>query len=344
MVLVQCQHSRGFGGDWEFRDILRRFAALEDALEFGLGGVGVGGGVEFGDDLVAEPLFVVHAAGALGGADGGEAGFVGVGQQFVVEGDDAVGERHNFAEHIAGRVLDGDVVAERLAHPADAVGAGKDGHSEDDLRALPDLLLQLAPDEEVEELVGSAELDVGLDGDGVVGLEEGVEHFGDGDGALGFVALGEVVAVEELVDREAGREADDVGERELAEPLALVDGAGFVRVDDLEELAHIGFGVGLDVVGAEHRSGVGLAGGVADLGCPVADDEGEFVAEVLELAEFAEADDVAEVEVWPAGVEAHFETEGLAFAEAGDEFGLRDDLGDAALRDAVEGLGIKGGH
>ena len=209
---------------------------------------------------------------------------------------------------------------------------------------LPHFLLQFAPDEQVEQLVGAAELHVGLDGDGVVRLQQRVEHLGDRDGPLPGVPCGKVVAVQELVDGEVRREPYDVGERELPEPLALVHGARPVRVHDLEELAHVRLGVLAHVLGAEHRARVGLAGRVADLRRPVADDEDELVTEVLQLSQFPETDVVAEVQVRSAGVEPHLETERLPLLQTADELVLRDDLRYAALRDAVDGLLIECGH
>ena len=58
--------------------------------------------------------------------------------------------------------VDADVVAERLAHLPDAVGAGQDRHGHHDLRALPERALDVAAEEQVELLVGAAELEVGL--------------------------------------------------------------------------------------------------------------------------------------------------------------------------------------
>ena len=138
--------------------------------------------------------------------------------------------------------------------------------------------MELAAEEQVELLVSSAELDVGLDDCGVVGLEEWVEKLGDGDGAVGLEAVGEVLTGENLGDGEAAGEGYDLGEGEVAEPLALPSDVGAVPVDDLEELVHVGQGVFADGLGGEHLPGGGLAAGVADLGCPVADYEDYAVA------------------------------------------------------------------
>ena len=59
----------------------------------------------------------------------------------------------------------------------------------------------LAAREQVVELVGAAELDVGLDRHRVVGLHQRVEELGDGDRLVRGEALGEVVALEDAGDR-----------------------------------------------------------------------------------------------------------------------------------------------
>ena len=69
-----------------------------------------------------------------------------------------------------------DVVAQRLAHLLDAVGADQQRHGEHGLRRLAARALQLAADQVVERLVGAAELDVGPDLDRVDALQQRVEE------------------------------------------------------------------------------------------------------------------------------------------------------------------------
>ena len=65
---------------------------------------------------------------------------------------------------------------------------------------LPYLGMRSRPDEQVEELVGAAELDVALERDRVVGLEQRVEELVLVDGPLLVEALREVVALEHARD------------------------------------------------------------------------------------------------------------------------------------------------
>jgi len=53
-----------------------------------------------------------------------------VGDEFVVGPHEVVGNGHDLAEHVGGRLGDADVVAEAFGHFALAVEADEDGHGE----------------------------------------------------------------------------------------------------------------------------------------------------------------------------------------------------------------------
>ena len=87
-----------------------------------------------------------------------------------------------------GRLVDADVVVGALRHlladdlaVLDArVGALEERRRHHDLRLDAVARHEVAADEQVEELVGAAELDVALERDRVVALEERVEELVDG--------------------------------------------------------------------------------------------------------------------------------------------------------------------
>ena len=93
-----------------------------------------------------------------------------------VHREQLVGDAHDLAELLAGRLVDPDVVAERLRHLLLAVEADEQRRREHDLRLLAGALLQMAAHDEVEELVGAAELDVGADLDRVHALQQRVQE------------------------------------------------------------------------------------------------------------------------------------------------------------------------
>ena len=84
--------------------------------------------------------------------------------------------------NIASRRLgDADVIAQRLRHLVHAVEALEQRHRHDDLRLLAIGLLQLAADQQIELLIGAAELDIGLQRHRVVALHERIQELVDGD-------------------------------------------------------------------------------------------------------------------------------------------------------------------
>jgi len=77
-------------------------------------------------------------------------------------------------------------------------------------------------------------------------------------------------------------------------------------------LHQIGFGIGLDLGGAELHPGGVLAAGIADAGGEVADDQHRRVARILEGPQLAEQDRVAQVDVGAGGVDAELHPQGAA--------------------------------
>ena len=141
---------RHFGG---------RLAVAEDALEIFGGFAGGVGAVEAGDDLFGEAHFGVHGMESAGGDFVLERGDLlrgAVGGEFVVGPHEVVGDGHDFAEHVGGRLGDTDVVAEALGHFALAIEADEDGHGENGLTGQTVFTLDFAVNEEIEFLFGGA--------------------------------------------------------------------------------------------------------------------------------------------------------------------------------------------
>ncbi len=240
-----------FGGvDLELFEVLRHFIFLELFGPVFFGGFGLGGGVEVGDDALGEIFFGAHGmerAGVDVGLELFDFGDGEVGEQLVVAPHQRVADRHELAEHLLRAFGDADVVAVGLRHLALAVESLKQGHGEHDLRREAVILLELAAHEQVELLIGAAEFDVALEGDRVVALHHGVEQFVDADRLLFLEALVEVFALEHLRDGELGGEAHEGFEVELEEPLGVVANLGLFRVENLEDLRLVGFGVGVEL-------------------------------------------------------------------------------------------------
>ncbi len=147
------------------------------------------------------------------------------------------GTRTSLPNISSGRLGDGDVVVERLAHLLHAVGPDEQRHRQGDLRVLAVVALEITADEQVELLVAASELDIGLHGDRVHPLQQGIQELHHGDRSAIGVALGEVVALEHAGDRRRGRESQDRLHVHRLEPLGVVSDLGALSVQDVPELA-----------------------------------------------------------------------------------------------------------
>ena len=225
------------------------------------------------------------------------------------------------------------MVSERFAHLLFSVGAGEQSGDEDNLGLLARLTLEVATDEIVEELVVTTQFDVGLNGDGIVALQDGVLKFGQADGDAFSVAFGEVVPFEQAGDVDLSVEAEKVGTGEFGQPLAVVANFGFLGVDDLEDLVGVGLGVLFDDLRFEGGAGFGASGGVADASGVVAHDDDGEVAGLLELADFGQDEGMAEVEIGGGGIEAKFDAERAAEGEFFGELFPGMDVGQARKKE-----------
>ena len=90
-------------------------------------------------------------------------------------------------------------------------------------------------EQQVELLVGAAELDVGRDRDRVVALEQRVQQLEQRDRRVGGKPLGEVVALEDLRDGGRARQAEQLLHRHV-EPFAVESHFDPLRVEHLEGL------------------------------------------------------------------------------------------------------------
>src|SRR5438094_4334773 len=82
-----------------------------------------------------------------------------------------VGDAHQLPEHLVGGLIDAHVVPQRLTHLLHTVEPFEQRHREGHLWVLSVVALELSAHQEVEELIGSAELDVGLHRDRIVSLQ-----------------------------------------------------------------------------------------------------------------------------------------------------------------------------
>ena len=180
-------------------------------------------------------------------------------------------------------------------------------------------------------------------------MEERVEELVLVDRFVIGEALAEVVSLEHARDGDLRHQLDHLRGGELVEPLGVPADFGDLLVEDLEALGEIGARCIEDGLAREARAELVLAGGIADHGGEVADEEGDGVAELLELTELLHQHGVADVEIGARGIEARFYAErdaGLTgFGEALFELGADVQIDDAAREERhLIGDGGEGRH
>jgi hypothetical protein len=135
------------------------------------------------------------------------------------------------------------------------------GDRRDDLGLEPLIAHEVPPDEEIEELVRAAELDIGLEGHRVVSLRQRIEELVEGDRLARGPALLEIVALEDPRHRDLRGETNEALGAERREPAAVELDHGLLLVQDLERLRRVGLRVDLDLGPRQLRPRGLLAGG-----------------------------------------------------------------------------------
>ena len=203
--------------------------------------------------------------------------------------------------------------------------------------------LQLPADQQVELLVGAAELDVGLQRDRVVALHQRIQELVHGDRLVRGEALREIVPLQHPRDRVRRGQADHPGGAQRLAPLGVVADLGPRGIEHLRRLRVIRLGIGADLLARERRPRRVAPRGVADHRREVADQEDHVVAEVLHPAHLVEHDGVADVDVGRGRIESQLDPQRLAARELGGELGLDQELVGPVLEDR-DLLGDGHGH
>ena len=198
------------------------------------------------------------------------------------------------------------------------------------------LALDFAVHQQVEFLLGGAQLDVGLKTRRRRTREQRIEQLVHGDGLIRGQARAEILALEHARQAIFSAELHDFLAAHLAEPFAVVADFRLLRIEDFVDLFEIGLGVGVHLLAAQRRARFRLAGGIADHGGKIADEKNGGVPFVLEVLELAQHDGMAEVQIGRGGIDAEVDAQGLAcgarFFEFGAEFVFGNDLGGAAAQ------------
>ena len=153
----------------------------------------------------------------------------------------------------------------------------------------PYSLMQLAADQQVEELVGAAELDVRLERDRVVALQQRVEELVQRDGWLALKRLAKSSRSSMRATVYLAASSTMPAGSSVSQPLGVVADLGVGAVEHLEDLRLVGLRVGL-ISSRVSRGRVTLRPvGSPIMAGEVADQEDDGVPEVLELTHLLDA-------------------------------------------------------
>src|SRR5512135_304476 len=334
-LLEELGHRKAIIGGLErhLGHVFGQLSVAKASLEFLVRKLGSAYAVKAPNDLAREQHFDVAWVASAGDllAPGAHRRHRLERQQLNVAPHELVGNRHELAEDLAGRFGNADVVAERLRHLVDPVEPLQQRHRQDALRLLPVVLLQLAPDQQVELLIRSAKLHVGLHRHRVIALHEGIEELVHCDRLVGPEALAEIVALEHARDGVACREPNDSLGTELVGPRGIEQDFGLFRIENLEYLLAVGRRIAGDLVARERRARLVLARGVADHAGEVADQELHLVAEFLKMPQLVDDHGVTEVQVGRRRVQAELDTQPPAARQLARELFLDEQFVTAAL-------------
>ncbi|CAI8421088.1 MAG: Uncharacterised protein [Cyanobium sp. ARS6] len=243
-----------------------------------------------------------------------------IGQQRQVVVDRRIADLLQLGIHRKRILIQAHHVAEALAHLLNTIQPHQDRQQQTELGALVEVTLQVAAHGHVELLIGSPQLHIGVHRHGVVSLQQGVEEFMQGNRGATAIALGEVILGQHLAHGGRPQQADDLGQIQTCEPFAVsahlqatrglkIEQCRLLRLA-LAQLCQVGGGIGLNLFSAELHPCGAFAGGIADAGCEVADDQHRRVPRILESPQLAEEDAVAEMDVAAGGINSQLDAQG----------------------------------
>ncbi|MCY1538707.1 hypothetical protein D9M68_742600 [compost metagenome] len=232
-------------------------------------------------------------------------------QQRVPAPHQRVGNAQHLGEHRVRGLCDADVVVLALGHLVHTVETFEQRHRQDALRLLAVFDLQVPAHQQVELLVGAAQLQIALERHRVVALHQRVQELVHADRRAGLETVVEVVALHHARHGVLGRQLDHAHRAQRQAPFAVVADLGARRVQHQAGLLVVGLGVGLDLLGGEWRTCVVAARGVADQAGEVTNEKDHLMPQVLQLAHLVEHHRVADVNVGRRRVQPQLDAQGL---------------------------------
>ncbi len=205
--------------------------------------------------------------------------------------------------------MDADGIAKRLRHLLYAVKPFDDGRHQHDLRGLAIVPLQLTAYQQVEFLIGAAQLDIALQCDRVVPLRQRVQHFVQGNRLLFFPAFVELIALQHLRNRKLRRQPDNALKTERVEPLGVKAYLSLLPVQNAKNLVGVALCIFVDLLARQRLARDGAPCRVANQRSKIADQKDNLVPKILEVLELAHQHGMAQVQVRCCRVKARLDAQ-----------------------------------
>jgi len=122
-------------------------------------------------------------------------------------------------------------------------------------------------------------------------------------------------SLDELLHRKDRGQLDEISQLEIEQPFVVKADFGLVAVEDAKGLLRISARIVLGLFFAEHGAQLVLVGRIAHHARARADEKRHLVAQVLELAQLAHGDGVAQVQVGRARVVAAIDAQRAALLQ-----------------------------
>ncbi len=205
-------------------------------------------------------------------------------------------------------------VAQALAHLLHPIGAGQDRQQHPELGPLAEMALQIAAHRHIELLIRAAQLHIRLDRHRVVPLQQRVQKLMQGNRRARAVAVGEILLRQHLTHRARAQQLDHLRQIQPRQPFAVAPHLQAPRRFEIQQrplprlsqtqLHQVRFRVRLHLRRAQLHPCGALAGGIADAGREIPQDQHRRVARLLERPQPAKQDRMAQVDVAAGGVDA----------------------------------------
>ena len=256
-------------------------------------------------------------------------------QHHVIPRHEFIGNAHQFSEHLARRFGHADKIAEALAHFLQAVQPLKDRQQKDNLLWHAFFALKIASDQDVEKLVGSAQLDISFYHHRVPALHDRILNLVGMDRLLMVDAGAEIFALEHLLQRDATVQSNHIFVIHFAEPLAVEDGFSARRIEYFKRLLAIGLGIGYHMFAREVRARCRPTARIADHPSKIADDQHRLMTEILKLPKLSQNNRMPEMNIGARRIDPEFYAERTSERELFTQFIFADDLRRAALENGA---------